>query len=167
MALIVEDGTGRADAESPNSVAELDEYHDKQGNAAWSTRTTPQKEVAARRASAWQAASWEKRLSGYRATETQALPYPRLSAWKGTGQRIPSNQVPVEWKASHAELALVATTGPLAATVQAGGEYKRVQIGPIEVERDAGAASIPKKYAQAELAVSPLFTPFTGYLPRG
>lgn len=156
MALVAEDGTGRADAESPNTVEYLDDYHAKRGNARWATATTPQKEVGARRASDWQVASWEGRLSGIRTLATQALPYPRYDAWHRNGRWLLTNEVPAEWKMSHAELALVALDRALTVTIPAGGELKRVQIGPIEIERDLKSNPLAV-YAQAEIIVRPLF----------
>lgn len=50
MALIVEDGTGLADAESYLSVADADTYHADRNNEAWQDYSTAEKEAALRKA---------------------------------------------------------------------------------------------------------------------
>ena len=44
MSLVVEDGTGKADAESYISVADADTYHSNRGNTDWAALTTTEKE---------------------------------------------------------------------------------------------------------------------------
>lgn len=77
MALIVEDGTGLANAESYVSVAFADDYHERYGNADWAALGTDQKEIALRKAT--QYLDSEYSFIGDRKTTTQALEWPRLN----------------------------------------------------------------------------------------
>ena len=78
MSLIVEDGTGRADAESYASVSVADAYHTARGNTAWAAlATTALKEAALRKATDYLGQTYGLRWKGYRMTTTQALDWPR------------------------------------------------------------------------------------------
>lgn len=81
MTLIVEDGTGLADAESFASVSELDSYLAKRGLAA--VADTGTKEVALRAASEY--ADTIRRYKGTTVSADQALMFPRdnLTDWSG------------------------------------------------------------------------------------
>jgi hypothetical protein len=92
MALIVEDGTGKADAQSYVDVAGADAYHAARGNAAWATSTAEdgtattrpaeEREAALLRATAFIDATYRDRFPGYRARgRAQALEWPRVGAF--------------------------------------------------------------------------------------
>lgn len=79
MALIVEDGTGRADADAYVSVADADAYlADYGAPASWSSATTTAKEEAIRRATRAMDALYGRRWKGVRKVRTQALDWPRV-----------------------------------------------------------------------------------------
>lgn len=85
MAIIVEDGTGKTDAETYVSVAVADAYHTAMGNSTW-TGTDAAKEVALRRAA--QYIDNRYRFRGERRTTTQALEWPRVNyelSWRVEG----------------------------------------------------------------------------------
>ena len=44
MTLVIEDGTGKSNAESYISVADADTYHSNRGNTDWAALTTAEKE---------------------------------------------------------------------------------------------------------------------------
>jgi hypothetical protein len=80
MALIVEDGTGKADAESYASVADTNTYLRNRGlDTIWEGLDTPVKEQALRRATDYMVGVYRERWGGYRKTGTQRLDWPR--AW--------------------------------------------------------------------------------------
>jgi len=77
MALIVEDGTGKVDAESYISVTDADTYHSNLGNTNW-TGTTAVKEAALRKTTQYIQQTYFSQWAGYRNTSTQALDWPRI-----------------------------------------------------------------------------------------
>lgn len=104
MALIVEDGTGNADAQSYISAADATTYHTAHGNASW-TGTDAAKEAALVRATAWLDARYLSRWPGARYTSTQALEWPRSGAVDRDGNDI-SAMVPTALKNALCEAAL-------------------------------------------------------------
>lgn len=159
MALIVEDGTGKADAESPNSVSELDAYHSKMGNAGWTGSGTI-KEQAARRASKFMEARFGTRLPGIRRLSTQALSYPRVDSYRMVGSTaeyaINYNEVPIEWKDAHAVLSLRTLTVALAPDVTRLSRVSSVAVeGAVSVSWEAGSL-IETTFREAEDALKPL-----------
>ena len=77
MSLIVEDGTGLANAESLCSVADADTIHAARGNTAWAALTTPQKEQNLRKGTDYMTGKYTTLRAGYRRLATQALDWPR------------------------------------------------------------------------------------------
>jgi hypothetical protein len=77
MALVVEDGTARADAESYCSVAAADTYHANRGNTVWAALTQTVKEQCLRKATDYMVV-YRNAWDGYRKTTTQALDWPRF-----------------------------------------------------------------------------------------
>ncbi|HWH74773.1 MAG TPA: DnaT-like ssDNA-binding protein, partial [Methylibium sp.] len=77
MALEVEDGTAKSDAESYVSVAEASAYHSLRGNTLWATMSEGEMEAALRRATDYLVQTYRDQWAGYRATTTQALDWPR------------------------------------------------------------------------------------------
>lgn len=142
MALIVEDGSGRADAESPNSVAELDAYHLREGNADW-TGSEADKERWARLASLEMERLYADRASGRRKVLGQALTFPRASSYTLDGASISPDSVPAPWKAMHAELSLRAKRQEILRDVDRGGQLTSFSIGPQGPDR----VIISKSYA--------------------
>lgn len=77
MALIVEDGTGLATAESYISVGNADAYHANIGNDAWPLLTATQREQCLRKATAFMSGRYRARWAGCRKSTTQLLDWPR------------------------------------------------------------------------------------------
>jgi hypothetical protein len=136
MALIVEDGTSKADAESYVSVVDASAYHSARGNSAWAALASDTvREQCLRKATDYMQQVYRGRWAGYRKTSTQALDWPR--------QEVPFNDaggyayyaddaVPVEVKNACAELAWRAASGELAADLSQ--RVKREKVDAIEVE---------------------------------
>lgn len=76
MALIVEDGTGRANADAYVSLAEADAYFLTR-NTAWATISEANREAAIRFATAWIDDTYVGLWKGARVNEFQALAWPR------------------------------------------------------------------------------------------
>ena len=142
MSLIVEDGTGLANAESYASVAEADTYHTARGNTGW--EAVDDKEAALRKATDYMLQTYSMRWVGDRATNTQALDWPRTDATRKnvtTGQgwyqdTYSSTIVPTEVKRACAELALKAATASLSE-----------DLGP-EVSAESVSGAVSVTYAQ-------------------
>lgn len=147
MALIVEDGTGRADAEAYVSVAEADTYHLNRGNAVWAPLTGTVKEQLLRKATEYMLGEYGSRWASFRTTSTQALDWPR--AWVplpdapyGYGSSsayVPNNIVPGEVKRACAALALIANDGDLAPSLPP--TTLKETVGPISVEYDPASVN--------------------------
>lgn len=133
MALIVEDGTGRADAESYASLAEADAYHEAMGSASWPAATAPEREIALRKATAYVEAGYTWR--GVRTTSRQALSWPRGDVCVD-GVAVPSDQVPVRLKRAVFELALKALTSDLMPDV-APEVVTAESVGPVSTSYGA------------------------------
>lgn len=77
MALIVEDGTGLATAESYVSVSDADAYHVSFGNTDWAGYSTEQKEIALRRATVYIDSNYT--FAGEKYRLAQRLEWPRYN----------------------------------------------------------------------------------------
>lgn len=150
MAIIVEDGTAKVDAESYISVADADSYHSARGNTLW-TGADALKEAALRKATEYMMQAYRRGWKSFRTTSTQALDWPR--AWMpiedapyGYGSSVayvPSNVIPVEVKRACAELALIALSADLNPALERTTLSERV--GPLEVTYDP-AEPVFKRY---------------------
>ena len=169
MALIVEDGTGRADAESYCSVAEATAYHNKRGSSksdAWDA--IDDKEASLRLATEYMLAVYRPLWIGSRLTYLQALDWPRIDAQiegvAGGGYgyyppNYPTDEVPVLVKNACAELALRTANGDL--ITDEDRTTKRETVGPITVEYKDGA---PKqvRFAYVDSMLQTLFNGSSG-----
>lgn len=160
MALIVEDGTGLATAESYASVAYADTYHSDRGNTSWATLTTGVKEQSLRKATDFMEQVYRPRWAGVRVTSTQALSWPRYEVPKidapGGGAwpaYYPYNAVPTEVKNACAELALKAAAGELAPDLDRPTTSETV--GPISVTYAVGTRETVK-YRAIDNLLAPL-----------
>lgn len=140
MALITEDGTMVAGAESYAAVADADLYFSNRGSTLWPVLAILEKEQALRRASDYMSMTYRTSLKGVRISPTQSLDWPRyyvqLSDVGFAGQPVyvPANTVPAEVKKACCELALLAAAGPLKTTMKQNVLSKKV--GPITVDYD-------------------------------
>lgn len=140
MTLIVEDGTGKSDAESFASVASADAQMTALGITIWTSLVTEEKEQALRRATQYMEQVYRLRWHGYRTTNGQALSWPRSEVpipdapgkFAGYYTFVNEYSVPAEVVRACIELALKAAAGPLYAD-QARAQ-NRVKVGEIEAE---------------------------------
>lgn len=157
MALEVEDGTGKANAESYISVADADARHTALGNTTWTVETAA-KEAALRRATQFMLQSYRSRWTGQRRHEDQALDWPR---WEVVvdGFYIDSDVVPSEVANACADLALKALAEDLAPDLERG--IIREKTGPIETEWDRGSPQT-KRYRAIEMLLAPFLSGGSG-----
>lgn len=137
MALVVEDGTGKLDANAYISVAAADAYFEARGNAKWAAATDPQKEAAIIDATAYIDLRWAGKIQGRGPVQPdQALMFPVI----GLCDRCLRGQLmPPTLLQATAEYAVRALAGPLAPdpVVDPTGQalsVRRRKIGPIENE---------------------------------
>ncbi|HEX5539902.1 MAG TPA: DnaT-like ssDNA-binding protein [Methylophilaceae bacterium] len=169
MALIVEDGSGKADSESYISVADADLYFSNRANAAWAALATPDKEASLRKATDYMGQVYRSQWKGTRVTGTQALDWPRgfverddyeYQGLNGSVQiggyfYFPSDEVPVEVARACAELALKASAADLSPDI--GRRTIREKVDSIEVEYSPyGAQYVTYR------AIDNLLSPFIG-----
>jgi hypothetical protein len=136
MALVVEDGTGLATAESFISVAAALTYHSDRGNAAWALLTTAQQEQSLREAADYMEQVYRLRWAGYRTTGTQALSWPRTlvpqpdapGGYRAWPFYYANNVVPQLVQFAAASLALRASAGALAPDVARATKTETVDV---------------------------------------
>lgn len=158
MALVIEDGTGKSDAESYLSVTDVGTYHTNRGNAAW-TGTDAVKEAALRKATAYLDNVYRHRWPGVRRLSTQALDWPRGDAYYlDDYSSIAIDVIPQAVKDATAELALRALSADLLPDLDRGNAVKSVTVGPIsKVFMDGAPGS--KVRPQITLILSRLLAP--------
>ena len=139
MAIIVEDGTIVADANSYASVQSFKDYHDARGQS-YGTSTDTQIEQALVQATDYVDTRWGTRFLGQRVTSDQSLEWPRLYVFDELG--TPIEGIPTKLKYAVNEFALVAlTSGSLWVTPSTDASGLRVSktskvVGPIEVSTE-------------------------------
>ena len=142
MALIVEDGTGKADAESYASLATIVAYATARGLVFVITGGTNEAdaESAARRATVWLDGAYRGRFTGRRTNgRKQALEWPRVNAHdqQCPPDYIESDEIPQEIVDACCEAAIreKAAPGALSPDVTPGTIAKRERVeGAVEVE---------------------------------
>lgn len=149
MALVVEDGTGLATAESYISAADAVTYATNIYGASdtFVVASLTVQEIALRRAAQTLDAIYSERWKGIRIKGGQGLDWPRSSIFDDDGFAVASNSVPQGVQRAQVELArrLNAGTDPLS-DEKRGGAVRRQTVGPISIEymdRASAGVEIP------------------------
>lgn len=145
MALIVEDGTGLANAESYVSVAGATAYCTDHGLTAW-TGTDTAKEIALRNATQYIDTNYQFRHE--RISSAQSLEFPR-NYWLWTDPEM------TRLKAACCELAVKALTGSLVIDTEPSTTIK-VKVGPIEKTMRPVDNSGQKSYRNVDMLLRDL-----------
>ncbi len=155
MALVAEDGTGRADAESYATVAEATARHAAFGNTAWAAIATDAlKEAALRNATLHMTQSYRTRWQGMRVNQIQGLDWPRVSVVVD-GYSVDSDIVPADVKDACIDLALKASSGELNPDLERA--VIREKVGPLETEySDHSPQQV--RYRAIDMALAPYLT---------
>ncbi|HTF53708.1 MAG TPA: DnaT-like ssDNA-binding protein [Pseudonocardia sp.] len=185
MALIVEDGSGKPDAESYISTADADAYHLRFGNTGWAAMTTGDKEVCLRRSTAYIDAVFNGKWKGQQSFPgLQGLNWPRRYVvvegdppdyWniltKSPGFIVPDNVVP---KAIVDAAAIVGAsafgiTDPLLPPIPPTANVKseKFVVGPIEnsvtyADNDGTIRDLTTRFPMLELKLRPYLTTGAG-----
>lgn len=142
MALEVEDGTGKANAESYISVSDADTYFSARAvPTEWAAATTAEKEGALRYATRWidDRYAWPGTIH----LTTQALAWPRAWAYDREGRDLTA-QVPDRVAEATAEAAVLDLQGSLRTlTLDRGGAIQSETVGPLSTSYFPGAAALP------------------------
>jgi hypothetical protein len=148
MALVVEDGTGIADANSYIEAAWADTYHADRGNTAWASAQATAKEQALIKATDYIETRFGDRFKGFPEfiDTPQGLSFPRLKLYDRYGQVITG--IPDNLKKATAEYALRALEAELMPDpdVDASGlPVKSVseKVGPLETATEYQQATAP------------------------
>lgn len=155
--MIVEDGTGKIDANSYVSLADANLYHAARGNSGW-VGGQGAKEVALIRATQAIDAKGLRRFVGDKATSTQALAWPRTDATDAYGFDIAETALPPALIKSICEAALIEimNQGALEPTLERGGMVTRERVeGAIDISYANGAPQ-GTTYSVVTNALSPL-----------
>jgi hypothetical protein len=153
MAIVVEDGTGKADAESFVTVAEAQAF----ASARSLTLPAPEADVEKLLVKAADfILGLEPQFKGLRSEEYQRLPFPRYNVTLH-GWLVNSNEIPAPLKEAQIRLAISANTNELRPD-GTGREVVRQKIGPIETEYSKqGSGTINPQFNQAMDFLRPLF----------
>lgn len=157
--LIVEDGTGKPDAESYASVAEADAYHAARGATAWAALSGADKAIKLRLATDYMQQRYGGKWKGYRATDVQALDWPRFGVVVDR-VTLASDSVPVQVRRACCELALKATAQAL--IVDEAAQVKSESVGPLSVTYADGARQ-QTRFAAVEAMLAPLLAYSSGF----
>ena len=169
MALIVEDGTGLANAESYISVADCDTILVSWGrsSSAWVALDETTKEAQLRNSTMYIDSTYAGKWSGEVVNNTQSLSWPRLNAYKANGQSIPSDEVPSEVLRAASFIAVESIDGGVYANEDNGARIASESVG-----LGSGALSESKSYIggkdasysskSADLVLKPLLSGTTG-----
>lgn len=171
MALVVEDGTGKSDADSYLSVADATAYfvatdtkdaerHDL--IAAWAEdQNDSKREAALREATAYLDGRYLERWVGSKASSAQALAWPRTGAYDAHGYAIASTTIPSKLKHATAELALRAIASTVVPDIAANTgtlTAKTVTAGAVTLSQQwaSGTVSQRAKLERVDLLLRPL-----------
>lgn len=161
MALVVEDGTGKTDAESYLSEADADAYHAaRSANATWAAALAADKEQALRLATQYLDTTYQDCWNALRWSNNQKLDWPR-SGLVIDGVGYNADDIPQQLLDATAELALKVVSGgdTLFADMSDEGTLasKSVRVGPITKSVSyAGGSRGVKRYRLVEQLISPL-----------
>jgi hypothetical protein len=163
MALIVEDGSGKSDAESYLSVADADTYFtNRGGNATWTAASTANKEAALRIATQYLDAAYSGRWRGIHKLGTQRLAWPRAYVEDDDGYAIDSDDLPRNLEEATAEAALRHMTeddGLMPDLDQADVKRYAVKVGPITEDTTYLGAEQLKRFSLIDALLSSILEP--------
>ena len=173
MALTPEDGSGLTDADSYDTLANVDAYLALYGagaGATWSALADAVKENHIRTATRYLDAQFGpaspgRRFKGVRTYQVQALAWPRARVKDADGYVVDSSgsdSIPQALKNTMAVLAEKSASEDLMPDQANPGSLssKRVKVGSLEVEKGfVGGSRLAKFYRLAEGMLAPLLEP--------
>ncbi|MDV6347474.1 DnaT-like ssDNA-binding protein [Nitrosomonas sp. Is35] len=149
MAIVVEDGTGKSNAQSYLSLADVDSYFAARGIAAW-TGANSAKEAALIAATEYIDIRWGDLLKGsLEFPDTQALLFPRLNIYDNEDRALTG--IPQRLERATAEYALISLSQSLMPnpTIESSGKIVT------EESEETGPIKETKKYQSGYLTKRP------------
>lgn len=156
MALIVEDGSIVAGADSYCTEAYADTFHEDRGNTAWAS--VADKEAMLRRATDYMRQAYRAMWKGFRYSSSQALDWPRANVQVEDGPYqnfVAVNIVPKEVKDACAMLALMASSADLAPNLEQ--QVTSESVGPLSVSYNAASPQYTR-YRSIDMLLRPYLT---------
>lgn len=141
MTLVVEDGSGLAEANSYVSMDDCAAYCTARG-LTFVTSPSVDGEAALIRATAAIDATYRGRFPGYKASgRSQSLEWPRGQAYDAEGLLIAGDEIPIEIINATCEAAVreLAEPNSMMPDLERGGSVKRLKAGSVEIEYGANA----------------------------
>jgi hypothetical protein len=137
MAIVVEDGSGKSDADAYVSVSFADTYFtNRQGSTAWnaSSVTTSHKEAAIRNATAYLDRRYNSMWVGRRVERLQALAFPRTDIIDVDGFAVDSDDIPTALEHACCEAAVMALSEDLLPDIANSGiiSEESVSVGSVQ-----------------------------------
>lgn len=143
MALVVEDGTGKTDAETYATAEELRAFASKRQKTVPAAGAEGDATLEAKLVLGMDyLEGLRDRYQGVKATAAQALQWPRTGVTLD-GYCLPADAIPKPLKEAQMELALAAYAGTNLAPVGDGREVIRKKIDVLETEYAPGSGSAP------------------------
>lgn len=149
MALIVEDGTSKTDAESYASLTFINTYLASVGrDSTWLTKTTAEQEEFTRQGTEFLEYAFAESWSGTRSTEDQRLSWPRVDVIDKDGFDVAADSVPLGVQEATALAAELAASGEDLLSALTRSDFTTSQtVGPLSVsfQPNAPAAKIYRR----------------------
>lgn len=154
MALVIEDGSIIADADSYATVEELEAYIQTRGVVLETALSNTQKEALLIQAMDFINAKYSSIFMGERVSANQELDWPRTGAWLH-GFPLESDEIPRNIIYGQLAAAVEAITQDLLPNPEAA--VKREKVGDIEVEYTNSGKVLPvSAFAKADALLRPL-----------
>lgn len=133
MALVVEDGSGKANANAFVTADAVSDYATGVGNSSWSAAATAEQEAAIVRATLYLRNEQRYPYRGTKRSYGQRLPWPRAGAVERHGLPVPEDAIPPAIMDACCELAIreLESPGSLQPDVARGGAVASESVGPI------------------------------------
>lgn len=134
LTLVVEDGSGKANSNSYATAANGDTYHDGHVyGSSWTGSGTSAKEAALVHATRLVDENFE--FHGFKASQTNALQWPRSATKDRGGFSIASDTIPQDLINATAELARLVIDADRTAEDDTKG-FSKIKVGPVELTMD-------------------------------
>lgn len=140
MTIVIEDGTGLANANSYASESTFETYTEDRGI----TPATGDAEAALIRATQAIDAKYRARFNGYKARQrAQALEWPRQGVLDTQSFLVPANAVPIEIVQATCEAAIreLVAPGSMMPDLERGGDIRSIKAGSVAIDYGANASA--------------------------
>ncbi len=167
MALIVEDGSIVAGADSYNSLVEITAYNTNYVNdSAWTNATTAEQEVAARQATQFVDSCFGSQWIGVLSDNDQSLDWPRSGAVGTDGRTYDDDVIPLVLKDSISKLSITAISEELSPDQDNPGTIKKTKdvVAVLSTEIEYFSASQQKQFTTAQKLLDSLLQGGSGQL---